>query len=1479
MRKILSNRKWGILLLSASFLFLVFNAVYPVLAVPPGTTYTPGETLDPSCAPGDPNCTVTTPLTANNIGDYGVASLSGGSGFIVSNATGTVVLSLDVDSTLATSTQLGLNLNNANTWLAVQTFSASTTMASTSITYLTSGNVNITGGSLSGVTGNISMWTNDSNYLTTSTEADQVWLAASTSYANLSLSNTFTGTTNTFSNAIFNGNVSFLNGIKDNATTSVLSISSGDRALYAEDGVTPVLQWGLNNSLVWGNSAGVNQSDAVSGHSTGYSAPHEQILGNIFIGNYAGNAVTDGNEGDVFIGNNAGQLANGSPQVPAENTYVGHMSGGLNTTGFYNAYLGGRAGRANTTGYANTFLGWAAGEYGTTTNNNYQTYVGVEAARWGGGNSNTTVGARSGFSTIQDHGGLGSYNTMVGVYTGQSSNDAGPWAAINGTTLVGYKAGSMDQRDGLTAIGYQAGLNNTTGDLNTFLGYNAGTANTTGSNNTLLGYNAGLSNVTGNSITAIGAYTDEHDTIGGGVYVGYLTAFTNVTGTSNVYVGNRAGRYANSSNGTFIGDYAGTQNTSGAGNTFIGKDAGYNNTSGGDNTVIGYGAGSGNVTGSRLVLLGEYAGKSITTNNDLIAIGNYAGNSNTGGNSIYLGYLSGFNNVTGTGNIFIGNSAGRYETGSNKFIVDNQNRTDMNGDETGALLNGTFNATPSLQTLTVNGKVGISTTTPAAFLHVLGTTEQLRLGYNAANYASFTVGTDGALTITPTNSATTTVSSGLVVGGNANFANGTVTAPSLSFTGDTDTGLYWIGSNNLGVTVSGTKILDISPTAVYNSTGVSGLDATDYFQFYDNNRIAFYSNGGVVAQMKNAGFEVNNFLSLNTTVPMTFTSYDNDASDAVAFKYTASTPLTTAGGKLAQWFNGTTSTAYIDYLGSFNAGAGTASLPAYSFAGDPDTGIWRNGTNAIGFVTGGITRGDLDANGLNFDVFRPYNNTSVTLKGRFADGATAVATILDNVVALTTAGGKITSFRTNGSEKAYVDYLGGFFASTGTVSIPAYGFVTDTDTGIYWPSADNLALTTSGTERMRIDSSGNVGIGTTAPASKLDITSSATDTNMLRFSASSTQYASLGLGNASVPVLKASFSGTGGNGGYLDVLQAHTNYGLLVHNGSNWGGVGVDASGNTQFSTNVSSTDFIFYGRNFNDTLMRIKGTGNVGIGTSTPAYKFQVYVDASNEGHVAADGTWGTSSDERLKKNILTLNGGLEKTLALRPVVYDPNTLPEGSATGTMLGFIAQEVQKILPQVVDTNPLTGFMSISYAKFTPILVSAIQDQQAQINKFVKFIGEGFSQLVELIADKITARRELCVGETCVNEAQLKQLLLNANNVSNNFTSQTTVNSESINNSTDNNSQATTGNLDTTSSMPADNNNINIITEEASTTMVSVETLTPVNDSQSSSTDNNATSILPAVNEATDTLTVPAIIPDENPAGNSETPVAEPATNG
>jgi hypothetical protein len=92
-------------------------------------------------------------------------------------------------------------------------------------------------------------------------------------------------------------------------------------------------------------------------------------------------------------------------------------------------------------------------------------------------------------------------------------------------------------------------------------------------------------------------------------------------------------------------------------------------------------------------------------------------------------------------------------------------------------------------------------------------------------------------------------------------------------------------------------------------------------------------------------------------------------------------------------------------------------------------------------------------------------------------------------------------------------------------------------------------------------------------------------------------------------------------------------------------------------------------------------------------------------------------SSDERLKKNIHTITNPIEKVSALRGVSF------EYKETGQkQIGFIAQEIEKIIPEVVGENP-DGYKGVQYQNVVGLLVEAIKEQQNQIDELRRKIDE------------------------------------------------------------------------------------------------------------------------------------------------------------
>jgi hypothetical protein len=136
---------------------------------------------------------------------------------------------------------------------------------------------------------------------------------------------------------------------------------------------------------------------------------------------------------------------------------------------------------------------------------------------------------------------------------------------------------------------------------------------------------------------------------------------------------------------------------------------------------------------------------------------------------------------------------------------------------------------------------------------------------------------------------------------------------------------------------------------------------------------------------------------------------------------------------------------------------------------------------------------------------------------------------------------------------------------------------------------------------------------------------------------------------------------------------------------------------------------------------MVFKHNGTIGINEPNPAFPFQVRIDAGNEGHMLAAGGWGRSSDRRFKKNIAGIEDALEKIMQVKGIRFDYLTdKSTGPKKGERLGFIAQDLETVLPELVETDA-SGYKRVLLDDITPVLVEAVKDNQKDIDSLRKEI--------------------------------------------------------------------------------------------------------------------------------------------------------------
>lgn len=174
-----------------------------------------------------------------------------------------------------------------------------------------------------------------------------------------------------------------------------------------------------------------------------------------------------------------------------------------------------------------------------------------------------------------------------------------------------------------------------------------------------------------------------------------------------------------------------------------------------------------------------------------------------------------------------------------------------------------------------------------------------------------------------------------------------------------------------------------------------------------------------------------------------------------------------------------------------------------------------------------------------------------------------------------------------------------------------------------------------------------------------------------------------------------------------DALYAESHKGTAGFFAADTNGDGLYGGSNTGYGG--------FFSSNSGTGVSGQSTTGYGVYGTSQYGYAGAFTGNVTVSGSVAA-GAYFTNSDARYKTHIAPLINALDKVCALRGVTFDWRTqqFPDMRfGKERQIGFIAQEVEKTLPELVSKDK-NGYRAVDYSKVVPVLVEAVKAQQQQI---------------------------------------------------------------------------------------------------------------------------------------------------------------------
>jgi hypothetical protein len=618
--------------------------------------------------------------------------------------------------------------------------------------------------------------------------------------------------------------------------------------------------------------------------------------------------------------------------------------------------------------------------------------------------------------------------------------------------------------------------------------------------------------------------------------------------------------------------------------------------------------------------------------------------------------------------------------------------------------------------ITSGGNVGIGTTSPAALLHINGSGNTFTRYTNTSNSGHYIdIGANGAgesfvygygaypLLFGTNGSERMRITSGgeVLIGTTSDAGN-----YKLQVNGNT---YQTNASNEWTLHLFQPSTSSNSAASLYNPSGTISSSNPQFFvgqRFNDHGKLSIWRFDGS-HQSSDLTIASTGAATFSSTIAATGATFTGAGSSILIVRSTSA-----SGYATTDYFNSSNSQVASFGYGNASVVAAPVQNAAYIYTapGIDFVGYMGGGERLRIASTGAATFSSTIASGGNINVggqltFTPNEARIISGIGTFAINNNANNTNLllinnstGNVGIGTSSPGAKLDVETSAAGYAAIikntsaggDYLkmigdsGNTVFEFGSGGTGGEGFV-----NIYSDAVQKILFDANGASYFN---GGNIGIGTSSPARKLTITGGdirvgVNDTGVSNYGSALTAYS----GNDQILLY---------NNGSSNTLPLAISLGDSVSAAE----AIIDNRASTAFNVGIGLvTNGV--------KRLYISQAGNVGIGTTSPSYKLHV------EGNVSGISIYASHdiaafSDITVKKEVKRIENAIEKVKELNGYTY----VRTDDETGTRrAGVIAQEVQKVLPEVVSANP-DGTLNVAYSNMIALLIEGMKEQQATIER-------------------------------------------------------------------------------------------------------------------------------------------------------------------